>query len=200
MLLRLPDVPVMVMVEVPVAAEALALKVSVFPLKDAVTPAGRPDAARATVPLNPFCGVTVIVLVPAAPCTAVTLAGDAASVKPGAAVTVRLIVVLLLRLPDVPVMVMVDAPVAAEALGLSVSVLPLKDAVTPAGRPEAARETVPLNPPAGVTVMVLVPVAPCTTVTLAGAAARVKDGVPLTVSLIVAVLLRLPDVPVMVIV
>jgi hypothetical protein len=48
--------------------------------------------------------------------------------------------------------------------------------------------------------MVLVPVAPCTTVTLAGAAARVKDGVPLTVSLIVAVLLRLHYVPVMVIV
>ncbi len=103
-----------------------------------------------------------------------------------------------LRLPDVPVTVTVDTPAAAELLALRVRVFPLKDAVTPAGRPEAAKETVPVKPPAGVTVIVLVPVAPCTTVTLAGAAARVKDGVPLTVSLTVAALLRLPDVPVMV--
>jgi hypothetical protein len=107
LLLRLPDVPVMVTVDTPAAAELLALTVRVFPLKDAVMPEGRPEAARATFPLKPFCGVTVIVLVLVAPCTTVMLAGDAASVKDGVPVTVSLIVAVLLRLPDMPVMVTV---------------------------------------------------------------------------------------------
>ena len=34
-----------------------------FALNDGVTPVGRPDAARFTLPVNPFVGVTVIVLV-----------------------------------------------------------------------------------------------------------------------------------------
>ena len=97
-------------------------------------------------------------------------------------------------------MVTVDAPVAAEVLAVNVRVFPLKDAVTPVGRPEAARATVPVKPFCAVTVIVLAPVPPCATATLAGAAARVNDGVPLTVSLTVAVSLRLPDVPVMVMV
>jgi hypothetical protein len=85
LLLKLPDVPVMVTVELPVAAELLALRVSVLvpdvpAPKDAVTPEGRPDAARATVPLKPFCGVAVIVLAPVPPSATVTLEGDAESV------------------------------------------------------------------------------------------------------------------------
>jgi len=63
-------------VEVPGAAVLLAVNVSVlglvlvagFGLNDAVTPAGRPDdAARVTFPVNPFVGVTVMVLFPLVP-------------------------------------------------------------------------------------------------------------------------------------
>jgi len=56
-------------VELPVAAVLLAANVSVlvlvagFALNDGVTPVGRPDAARFTLPVNPLIGVTVMVLV-----------------------------------------------------------------------------------------------------------------------------------------
>ena len=61
-----PEVPLMVTVDVPVAAVALAVRVSVLlpvveaGLKDAVTPAGNPEAARLTLPENPFSSVTLI--------------------------------------------------------------------------------------------------------------------------------------------
>ena len=61
--------------------------------------------------------------------------------------TVSLTVVFLLRVPYVPVMVIVDLPVAAEPLTLRVSVLVevvglmLNNAVTPVGIPLAARVT-----------------------------------------------------------
>jgi len=61
----------MVTVELPVAAVLLAVNVSVlvvpvagFGLNDAVTPVGRPDAARFTAPVNPFSRLTVTVLGP----------------------------------------------------------------------------------------------------------------------------------------
>jgi hypothetical protein len=80
---KLPEVPVMVTVAVPVVAVALAVNVTVLvvvaglALNDAVTPLGRPDADKVTLPLKPFCGVTVIVLVPAVPWVIVKLLGDA---------------------------------------------------------------------------------------------------------------------------
>ncbi len=67
---RLPEVPVIITVTVPVAAVVLAVKVSVLlavaglGLNAAVTPLGKPDAERVTLPLKPFDGVMVIVLVP----------------------------------------------------------------------------------------------------------------------------------------
>jgi len=54
-------------------------------LKEAVTPVGRPEAASATVPVNPFVGVTVIVLVPLAPCATVKEEGEAERLKSGVA-------------------------------------------------------------------------------------------------------------------
>jgi hypothetical protein len=54
-------------------------------LKEAVTPVGRPEAVSATVPVNPFVGVTVIVLVPLAPCATVTEEGEAERLKSGVA-------------------------------------------------------------------------------------------------------------------
>ena len=138
-----------------------------FGTNAAVTPVGRPVAVRVTLPVNPPTSVTVIVLVPPARVgVMVKLAGFGASVKPGPAVTVSDTVVVAVKLPDVPVTVTVEVPVAAEAATVSVSTLLVVDevglnaAVTPVGSPDAAKLTVPVNPFAGTTVIVLVPFAP----------------------------------------
>src|SRR5882762_9984638 len=86
---KVPDNPVTVTVTLPVTAVLLAVRLSVLVLvvllglNDAVTPLGRPDADKLTLPLKPPCGVTVIVLVPLAPCAIVTLLGEAESEKFG---------------------------------------------------------------------------------------------------------------------
>ncbi len=82
-------------------------------------------------------------------------------------VTVRFSVVELTKPPDAPVMVTVTVPVVAVLLAVSVNVLVLavllgfNDAVTPPGRPDTDKLTLLLNPPCGVTVMVLAPLVPC---------------------------------------
>jgi hypothetical protein len=80
----------MVTVAVPTGAALLAVSVNVLVppvvlagLKDAVTPAGRPEADKLTLPVKPLCGVTVIVLVPLAPCVMLKLLGEAARAKLG---------------------------------------------------------------------------------------------------------------------
>ena len=88
-------------------------------------------------------------------------------------------VVELTKPPDAPVMVTVTVPVTAVLLAVSVSVLVLdvlvglNDAVTPLGKPDADKLTLLLNPPCGVTVMVLAPLAPCAMVKLVGDAESV---------------------------
>lgn len=58
---RLPEVPVIVRVALPVVAELVAVRVRTldvvagFGLNDAVTPVGRPDADKLTLPPKPFC-------------------------------------------------------------------------------------------------------------------------------------------------
>ena len=69
----------MVAVPLDVSVNVLVI-VAGFGLNDAITPLGRPDADKLTLPLNPFCEVTVIALVPLAPCTMLKLLGDAESV------------------------------------------------------------------------------------------------------------------------
>src|SRR5579863_7148158 len=85
---RLPDVPVIVTVELPTAAAALAARVSVllaepFGAKLAVTPLGRPDAARLTLPVNPFVAAIAIVSVALAPCAMLRLVACATRLKSG---------------------------------------------------------------------------------------------------------------------
>ena len=151
----------------------------------AVTPEGRPVALNVVAELKPPVLVMVIVLVPLAPWVTVTDAGEAATLKFGdaAALTVRAIVVLAVRLPEVPVIVTVDVPVVAVLLAVNVSTLvPVVGfvpnvAVTPLGRPEAARVTLPVNPPASLTVMVLVPLLPWVIERLPGESESVKLGV-----------------------
>ena len=85
----------MVTVEVPDAAVLLAVSVNVVLANEAVTPVGRPEADKATIPVKPPDGVMVMVLVPPPPCAIVTLVGDADRLKFGAevaALTVRLTV------------------------------------------------------------------------------------------------------------
>ena len=133
-----------------------------FGLNAAVTPFGKPEAAKATFPENPFTGVIVMLVVPVAPCGAVTALGAAESVNRSFWMTVSVIGVLAVKLPEVPVTVSVSVSGVAVSLGLKVSVLVevvelgLKEAVTPLGKPETDRFTLPLKCPCGTTVMVLV--------------------------------------------
>lgn len=70
---RPADIPVTVTVEIPTLAVLLAVRVRTldvvvgFELNEAVTPLGNPDTDKLTLPLKPFCGVTLIVLVPLLP-------------------------------------------------------------------------------------------------------------------------------------
>lgn len=77
--------------DVPAAAALLADSVRVLAVKDAETPDGRPETARATLPANPFCGVVVMVLVPLAPCAMVRLLGEAERLKSGVGATLALV-------------------------------------------------------------------------------------------------------------
>jgi len=160
-LVKVPVVPEIVTVLVPVVAVPLAVSVKALllvalgGLNDAVTPPGRPEADKLTFPLKPFCGVTVTVLVPVVPWIRVKVLGDTDSAKFGfgAGFRVRESVVVLLRLPEVPVIVTVLVPIVAAPVAVSVRVLVLavlaglNEAVTPDGRTEADRLTFPLKPP-----------------------------------------------------
>lgn len=192
-LTKLPDVPVTIMLPVPKVALLLAVNVRVlelvagFGLKEAVTPVGKPEADRLTLPLKPFDEVIMILLVPFAPCVIVTLLGEAEREKPGCEggadeFTVRPMAAVCVELPAVPVTVTVAVPVAAALLADSVRVLApvvglgLKAAVTPLGRPAADSETPLLKPFTGVMVIVLLPLEPCGIVRLLGDADKEKSG------------------------
>ena len=178
LLVKLPEVPVMVTVELPAAAVPAAVKVRVL-LPDAIapkvalTPIGRPDAASATVPLKPFKAVMAMLLALLAPGVRLKVVGVAASVKFGGGTMVSAMLTLALRLPDVPVIVTVAGPVGALATAMKVAVTleapkELNVAVTPDGKPVAEKATAPLNPFCGTTVIPLAPLAPGRTLRLVG--------------------------------
>lgn len=187
--LRLPEVPVIVAVAVPFVAVALAVRVRTLVevaglgLNDAVTPLGSPEAASVTLPENPLLGAMVMVLVPLpTPFTMVTVFGAAVRLKLcTGALTVRLSVVVFVNLPDLPVIVTVTVAAAALAVKVSVLVvvawLGVKDAVTPLGKPDAERVTLPLKPFSGAMAIMLVPLLPGVIVTVFGLGESVKFGV-----------------------
>jgi hypothetical protein len=115
-------------------------------------------------------------------------------------------VVVCVSVPEVPVIVIVLVPVVAVLLAVNVRTLVdvvgfvPNEAVTPLGRAEFESVTDPVNPPDGVTVIVLLPLVPCFTVKLLGEADSEKFGVAVafTVSEIDVVWLNVPDVPVIV--
>ena len=167
----------MVIVEVPTVAALLAVRViTLLPVaglaaKAAVTPFGNPDAAKATLPVNPPRSVILMVSVALLPCETDRVDADGASVKLGGvlAATVKATVVVSVSEPEVPVIVTVEVPTVAVLLAVSVStLLPVagfvpKAAVTPLGNPDAARVTLPVNGLMSVTEMVSVALLPCVT-------------------------------------
>ena len=94
----------------------------------------------------------------------------------------REIVAVFVKLPEVPVIVTVNAPTAAVLAAVMVNVLVvavplgLNEAVTPAGRPDADKTTLPLKPNCGVMVMVFVLLVPCVIVMLLKEVEREKFG------------------------
>jgi hypothetical protein len=113
------------------------------------------------------------------PTTLVGLSVNEETVGSGGGVTVRVIAVVCVKAPDVPVMVAVTVPVVDALLTTSVNVLVVvvelgpNDALTPLGSPDADKLTPPLKPFWGVTVIVLVPLAPWVMLTLLGDAESV---------------------------
>jgi hypothetical protein len=124
----------------------------------------------------------VTVLVPLAPWIKLRLPGDAERAKLPVGFTVRLIVAWRIKLLDVPLTDRVTVPIAAVPFAVSVNTLVLavlvglKDADTPLGRPDTDKLTFPVKPFSGVTVTVVVPLAPCVTVKLLGEAESEKLG------------------------
>jgi hypothetical protein len=109
-LVSAPEVPFTIAVYVPGVTVLLALKVRevlavvLDGLKAAVNPVGKPDTAKLTLPLNPFEPATLMVLLPLPVRATVRLLGDDERLKLGTT-TVNAMVVVLLRLPEAPVMV-----------------------------------------------------------------------------------------------
>jgi hypothetical protein len=201
---RVPEVPVIVAVAVPGAADELAAITRLFCANDAVTPEGRPETFRATIPVKPFCGVTAIVLETAPPCVTVTAAGAALRLNVDAAVTVRLRTAVFNWLPEVPDMVTAVVPIAAAPVAVRVielvpaTVPRVIDAPTPAGRPDTVNPTVPAKPPTADTAIVAFAEVPCAMPTAVGETEIVKPDTGVTVTAITTASVRLPDLPVMV--
>lgn len=166
-----------------------------------VTPLGSPNAENVTPLLKPFCEVTVTIPAADAPRGNPRLAGRRDSVKFGS-VMVSTMVVVLVSGPETPVTVTV-AIVAVAVPALKVRVLlpvvldGLKVAVTPLGKPDTPKATVPLKPFLPITLMVLLLLPARGTVTLPAEEVRLKLGIT-TVNAMVVVLFRLPAAPVMV--
>ena len=123
-------------------------------------------AVNETLPAKPPEPEIVMTSVVVPPCVTETVGAFGASTMLGAAFTVNAIVVDAVRLPEVPVIVMVAAPVVAVLVAVSVTTLDpvvglvANAAVTPVGKPEADRVTLPVNPGALVTVTVSVALLP----------------------------------------
>jgi hypothetical protein len=182
---REPLVPVMVAFVVPSAVVLLAVSIRLlfpvvgFGLKDAVTPLGRPDTASFTLPVNPFSGFTPTLSMTDVPCPMIKF--ELSEIVKSCASTSNMKVVADFWEPLVPEMVTAYCPFLAELAAVSVSVLVvvvgfrLHAAVTPLGRPDAARSTLPVKPYAALTVTVDVVELPWPTLTVP-AVAREKAG------------------------
>jgi hypothetical protein len=139
------------------------LPVAVFVAKLALVVT--PEITRVTLP--PLVSVTFFAAL-VAPTTVVASAREVGEIVTPVAsgFTVTLNDVSPFKLPEVPLIITENVPVAAEPLAVRVNVLVedagfgLNAAVTPVGRPEADNVTLPVKPPPSVIVMVLVALPP----------------------------------------
>ena len=155
-----PEVPLMVTVNAPVVAVLLAVSVStLLPVvglvpQTPVTPPGRLDAARVTLPVKLPTSVTVMVSVAVLPWVMARVDAEGASVKPVPGM-VRARVAELTSEPSVPVSKTLYVPAGVLACDVKFTVtvpLALSDdgeklAWTPEGRPLALSETLPVRLP-----------------------------------------------------
>ena len=162
----------MAIVAIPSAAVLVAVKVNVLfvvaeaGLNVAVTPPGTPLALKATLPLKMPMGVMVTLVDPVPPCTMVGESADKEKSFNGVC-TVKLIEVVWLKLPLVPVIVtwdeMSEALLDAEKVTMlnePVVEAGLNDAVTPLGKLLALKVTLPAKPPVWPILMVAVALPP----------------------------------------
>ena len=184
-------------VDVPPAAADAGVNV-------AVTPAGSPETASATLPAKPPIPAILMVAVAEAPAASVRAEGAAVSAKPGAGVTLRVIAAVPVTLPLEPINVRFTEDATAEAAAASVSVefpptaadAGANVAVTPAGKPETASATLPVNPLEPATPTAVATEDPATTVKDGEAALNKTAGAAVTLNAILAVPVRLPLKPV----
>lgn len=166
--LSVPAVPVIVTMAGEKLAELLAVNVKTlepavagFEEKLALTPLGNAVAVKFTLLLKPFTGSTYTVDVAVPPGSKLISLGAVVIVKFGV-LMINEKVAEAVRFPEVPVIVIVEFPGRAALLTVNVIVLfsskalPVagfgeNDAVTPLGRPDAARVTLPVNPYCGYT-------------------------------------------------
>lgn len=184
--IRVPEVPVMVTIDVPAVAALPAVNVSrlvaIAGLEPnvAVTPLGSPEAVSVTLPVNPFRSVTAMASVPLAFGVTERDAAEGVIVKLGAVPTVSATVVLAVKLPELPLMVTVEVPAAAVVLAANVTtLLPVVGlvpnvAVTPLGNPVAERVTLPVKGLTSVTAIVSVVLLPCVIANVAAEDASLK--------------------------
>ncbi len=228
---RVPLVPVTVTVKA-AALEQLTVSVDVpevprvtlVGLRVAVQPAGAPVAVRLTMPVKPFTAVTVTVDVPEEPATKLMDVGLAVTVKSVTGeVTVTATAAERDNMPLVPVTVTVKLGTALEQLTVNMDVpevprvilVGLRVVEQPVGAPVAVKDTTPVKPFTGATVIVEVAEEPAVKLMEPGLAVTVKSAtvtatvadseavplVPVTVTVKVAELEQLtvnvdiPDVP-----
>ena len=148
-------------------------------LSEHVSPAGETDEVRATVPVNPLRGATVMVDVAAAPAFVVTLVGLAVTLK---SLNAKLTLVELVVVPLVAVTVAVTVSATASLQdNVEVTLVPrttlagfkVQDALRVV---ETVSATVPVKPPRDATVIVDVPAVPTFVLTLVGLALRLMPG------------------------
>ena len=165
----------------------LAPLLTLVGLKEAVAPLGRPLALKLTVWEAPLVVAVEMVLVVLLPCATLTMAGLALMEKSGGwGLTVSETVVLWVAEGPAPVTVTLTVPVGVDEVVAIVMVeLPpvvtlvgLKLAVAPLGKPLALKLTVCEEPVVSAVEMVLVPLAPWVTVTVVGLALMEKSPGP----------------------
>jgi hypothetical protein len=152
-----PERPLTVNVAVPGPAVLLAVSFNVlllvagFGVNDAEMPDGRSETDKFTLPLNPNCGITMMVEFRVVPGLRLISLGASEIPKFGALI-VSVIGIDALRLPEVPIIVTVAVPGVALPLVVNVTIVELvaglgvKVAVTPEGRFAVEKFTFPLNP------------------------------------------------------